>query len=108
MDVNSNVLLSPRVCAVLSLVAKGQSNKVVARTLRITPETVKSHLKRAFAQLGSKSRAEAVVRAIELGLLKNTVPLPISSDRQGVPDGSPIQATNECVAPGTARCVECH
>jgi PAS domain S-box-containing protein len=64
--------LSSRECAVLALIAKGQSNKHVAQTLRITPETVKSHLKRIFMKLQSKTRAEAVARATELGLLAGT------------------------------------
>jgi LuxR family maltose regulon positive regulatory protein len=61
--------LSARERAVLALVAKGQSNKRVARTLKVTPETVKSHLKRAFVKLGAKTRAEAVSRAADLGQL---------------------------------------
>lgn len=56
---------------VLALIAKGQSNKAVARTLNITSETVKSHLKRAFKKLASRTRAEAVARATEMGLLAN-------------------------------------
>jgi DNA-binding CsgD family transcriptional regulator len=75
----SNEHLSARECAVLALIAKGQSNKRVAQTLRIAPETVKSHVKRAFLKLGSKTRAEAVARATELGFLRNTATLPKSS-----------------------------
>jgi LuxR family maltose regulon positive regulatory protein len=61
--------LSGRERAVLALVAKGQSNKRVARVLNVTPETIKSHLKRAFIKLGAKTRAEAVSRAADLGQL---------------------------------------
>jgi LuxR family maltose regulon positive regulatory protein len=61
--------LSARERAVLALVAKGQSNKRVARVLNVTPETIKSHLKRAFIKLGAKTRAEAVSRAADLGQL---------------------------------------
>jgi LuxR family maltose regulon positive regulatory protein len=61
--------LSARERAVLALVARGQSNKRVARTLKVTPETVKSHLKRAFVKLGARTRAEAVSRAADLGQL---------------------------------------
>jgi DNA-binding CsgD family transcriptional regulator len=69
--------LSARERAVLALIAKGQSNKRVAQTLKITPETVKSHLKRVFVKLGSKTRAEAVVRATQLGFLANVALLPL-------------------------------
>jgi DNA-binding CsgD family transcriptional regulator len=72
----SNRHLSARERAVLALIAKGQSNKRVAQTLKITPETVKSHLKRVFIKLGSKTRAEAVARATELGFLANVALLP--------------------------------
>jgi ATP/maltotriose-dependent transcriptional regulator MalT len=72
----SNRHLSARERAVLALIAKGQSNKRVAQTLKITPETVKSHLKRVFVKLGSKTRAEAVARATELGFLANVALLP--------------------------------
>jgi DNA-binding NarL/FixJ family response regulator len=68
-----NERLSARECAVLALIAKGQSNKRVAQTLKIAPETVKSHVKRTFIKLGAKTRAEAVVRATELGFLWSSV-----------------------------------
>jgi DNA-binding NarL/FixJ family response regulator len=69
----SNERLSARECAVLALIAKGQSNKRVAQTLKIAPETVKSHVKSTFAKLGAKTRAEAVARATELGFLWSSV-----------------------------------
>jgi DNA-binding CsgD family transcriptional regulator len=72
----SDERLSARECAVLALIARGQSNKRVAQTLRIAPETVKSHVKRSFIKLGSKTRAEAVARATELGFLGNLVAPP--------------------------------
>lgn len=71
--------LSARECAVLALIAQGQSNKCVARTLSITPETVKSHVKRAFEKLGARTRAEAVARATELGALPDAALSPGSS-----------------------------
>jgi len=76
--------LSPRECSVLALIAKGQSNKRVPQTLKITPETVKPHLKRAFVKLGSCSRAEAVARATELGLLTHA---PLQPDSHGAASG---------------------
>jgi LuxR family transcriptional regulator, maltose regulon positive regulatory protein len=61
--------LSARERTVLVLVAQGQSNKRAAKTLSVTPETIKSHLKRVFLKLGAKTRAEAVSRAADLGQL---------------------------------------
>jgi LuxR family maltose regulon positive regulatory protein len=61
--------LSPRERAVLELVGCGQSNKDIARTLSISPETVKSHVKNIFAKLAVERRAQAVSRAMSFGLV---------------------------------------
>jgi LuxR family maltose regulon positive regulatory protein len=61
--------LSPRECGILELIGQGYSNKRVARTLGITAETVKSHVKRVFIKLDVNTRAHAVARAQSLGLL---------------------------------------
>lgn len=44
---------------ILQGVARGQSNKVIAKALGVTPETIKSHLKSVFAKLGVHSRTHA-------------------------------------------------
>lgn len=49
---------------VLALLSEGYSNKRIARTLEISPETVKSHLKRIFSKLSVSTRNEAVFRAM--------------------------------------------
>jgi LuxR family maltose regulon positive regulatory protein len=61
--------LSPREIATIDLIGRGQSNKEIARTLGIAPETVKSHVKRIFVKLEVDSRAQAVSRAHALGLI---------------------------------------
>jgi LuxR family maltose regulon positive regulatory protein len=61
--------LSPRETDILSLIAEGLSNKEIARSLYIGPETVKSHLKSVFSKLGVERRAQAVSRAQTLGLV---------------------------------------
>jgi LuxR family maltose regulon positive regulatory protein len=63
--------LSSRERNIVELIAQGQSNKEIARTLGITPETVKSHLKNIFAKLDVDKRAQAVSRAQALGLVKH-------------------------------------
>lgn len=45
--------------AVLSLMGQGLSNKEIARRLQISPETVKSHAKSLYRQLGVKNRTQA-------------------------------------------------
>jgi LuxR family transcriptional regulator, maltose regulon positive regulatory protein len=61
--------LSARETEILKLIAQGLSNKEIARSLDIGPETVKSHLKSAFTKLGVERRAQAVSRAQTLGLV---------------------------------------
>ena len=54
---------------VLAMISQGCSNKRVARTLEISPETVKSHVKHIFFKLQVGTRTEAVFRAMSLRLL---------------------------------------
>jgi len=61
--------LSPRETDILTRIAEGLSNKEIARSLDIGPETVKSHLKSVFTKLGVERRAQAVSRAQTLGLV---------------------------------------
>jgi LuxR family maltose regulon positive regulatory protein len=61
--------LSTREAAILKLIAQGLSNKEIARSLDVTPETVKSHVKNIFIKLGAEKRAQAVARAQSLGLI---------------------------------------
>jgi DNA-binding CsgD family transcriptional regulator len=59
--------LTARECDILALIGQGFSNKSIARMLKISPETVKSHVKRIFLKLGVCTRAAAVSRAVLLG-----------------------------------------
>ena len=61
--------LSSREAAILRLIGSGLSNKNIGRELSIAPETVKSHVKSIFVKLATRTRAEAVSRAVKLGLL---------------------------------------
>ncbi|NJP93062.1 response regulator transcription factor [Nonomuraea sp. FMUSA5-5] len=64
--------LSPREVEVLSLIARGATNREVAGRLFITEATVKTHLLHVFAKLKAKDRAAAVAVAYESGLLSRT------------------------------------
>jgi two-component system nitrate/nitrite response regulator NarL len=55
--------LTNRQLDVFRLLAKGQSNKVIARDLGLSVSTVKVHLNTVFRALGASNRLEAVVRA---------------------------------------------
>ncbi|MFL9872124.1 LuxR C-terminal-related transcriptional regulator [Paraburkholderia megapolitana] len=61
--------LSARERGIVELIAQGQSNKEIARTLGIAPETVKTHVKNIFVKLDVDKRAHAVSRAQTLGLV---------------------------------------
>jgi two-component system nitrate/nitrite response regulator NarL len=59
---------------VLVLVASGQDNDQVARTLVISPETVRTHMQNALAKLGLHSRLEAASFVIRTGVLDELEP----------------------------------
>ena len=61
--------LSGRELEVLHLLAQGCTDKKIAETLVIAPETVHKHLKNIYGKLDVHSRAEATLRAHEIGLL---------------------------------------
>ena len=62
--------LSPRQLEVLELLAKGLSNKEIAGVLGFTTDGTKAHLRTIFAKLGAADRTEAVVNAIQRGLVR--------------------------------------
>ena len=61
--------VSEREYAVLEQLATGQSNKEIARSLGISPNTVKSHVAHLYTKLSVSKRTEAVNRARELRLI---------------------------------------
>ena len=62
--------LSAREIEVLMLVARGTSNKLIARALEIGETTVKTHLLHIFAKLGVDDRTAAVTTAVERGIIR--------------------------------------
>jgi len=65
-----NEQLSSREVEVLSLVARGTANKEVARSLRLSEATVKSHLLHIFEKLGASDRTHAVMIAVQRGIIR--------------------------------------
>jgi DNA-binding NarL/FixJ family response regulator len=61
--------LSEREIEVIQFVARGLSNKEIARAIGRTDETVKIHLKNIFAKLDVADRTEAVTVALTRGLI---------------------------------------
>ena len=58
-------MLTKREQDVLKLIAIGQSNKMIARSIDIAEGTVKLHVKRLLNKLGMRSRTEAAVWVVE-------------------------------------------
>jgi DNA-binding CsgD family transcriptional regulator len=61
--------LTRRQREILQRVALGETNAEIARSLVLSPRTVEMHVANILATLDSRSRADAVRRATELGLL---------------------------------------
>lgn len=61
--------LSPRQRQILTLWARGETILQIARALRISRYTVKTHLQRIYEILGINTKAEAVLAAVRLGLI---------------------------------------
>lgn len=61
--------LTERETEVLRLLARGQANKEIARTLDIGEKTVKTHVSNILAKLGVQSRTQAALHAVHIGLV---------------------------------------
>jgi DNA-binding NarL/FixJ family response regulator len=62
--------LTAREIEVLNLIAAGNANKEVAGRLRISEDTVKSHIKNILAKLGANDRTHAVTTAVKRGIIE--------------------------------------
>ncbi len=60
--------LSPREREILRFIARGQSNKEIARALELAESTVKIHVQNMLRKLNLSSRVQAAVFAVENGL----------------------------------------
>lgn len=61
--------ITARELEILTLVARGLSNREIATELFVSENTVKTHCARVFDKLGAARRTQAVQRGKELGLL---------------------------------------
>jgi DNA-binding CsgD family transcriptional regulator len=68
--------LTPRQLEVLLLLAEGLHNSEIADRLSTTPKTVEHHVSAVLAKLEVRSRAEAVRRAYQLGLVPHSPQTP--------------------------------
>jgi DNA-binding CsgD family transcriptional regulator len=61
--------ITARELEILTLIARGLSNREIATQLFVSENTVKTHCARTFDKLGAARRTQAVLRGKELGLL---------------------------------------
>lgn len=61
--------LTPRECDIMHHVARGSSNREIARALGIGEETVKTHMRTILPKLGAHDRAHAVAICMRRGYL---------------------------------------
>jgi NarL family two-component system response regulator LiaR len=64
-----NLGITTRELEILTLIARGLSNREIATQLFVSENTVKTHCSRAYDKLGATRRTQAVRRGKELGLL---------------------------------------
>lgn len=60
--------LSAREISILKMVAEGMANKVIARELAVSEDTVKAHLRSVFSKLNVNDRTQAVTVALRRGI----------------------------------------
>ena len=61
--------LTPRELEILGLLAKGESNKEIARSLGVSPNTIKTHIANLYMKLEVTGRGKAVEAARALAVI---------------------------------------
>jgi len=67
--------LTPREVEVLTLIARGASNKQVAQSLGIATKTAGTHIERIYVKIGASTRSTATLFAMRNGLLDSYAPI---------------------------------
>lgn len=67
---HSDDALTEREIEVLREVAAGNANKMVAKILRVSEETIKAHMKSILSKLGANDRTHAVTIAVKRGIIE--------------------------------------
>jgi DNA-binding NarL/FixJ family response regulator len=74
--------LTERELEVLTMAAKGYTNKAIGAQLGISDRTVQGHLAHIFDKLNAASRTEAVMRAVSLGWIARDVMKDLEEDER--------------------------
>jgi DNA-binding CsgD family transcriptional regulator len=62
-------LLTPREHEVLRLILAAQTNSEIADQLKLSPDTVKTHLRQICVKLGARNRVDIAMKTLKLGLV---------------------------------------
>lgn len=65
--------ITPREAEVLTLIGRGYSNDEIVAELRVSGNTVKTHISSLLAKLHARDRAQLVIAAYESGLVRPTL-----------------------------------
>ena len=95
--------LTARERDILAMISQGLSNKRIARALKISPETVKSHVKHILSKLAVSTRGAAAFQAGSLGLLRLPEPMPKENAIASSGDDGFHSAAAHRGSPQTAR-----
>ncbi len=72
-ETNMVEALTERELQILTLTAKGFTNKAIGVQLSISDRTVQNHLANVFQKMNAESRTEAVMKAVSLGLISANI-----------------------------------
>jgi two-component system nitrate/nitrite response regulator NarL len=96
---NPHTQLSEREQQILNCVARGESNKAIARFCSITEATVKVHLQSILRKISARNRTQAALWAVKNDLLAKTALPSTSANGGGLRSGAEPDADCDLATP---------